>query len=148
MQDSITGAWRIGGDAFRTVLDARSKLHLAAIGQRRLAFFVPAGTQSITVSVSGIHQGEYGCALISPDGKVRGFLRGSNAGSDPMVGGTLPQPAPAPLQHAPDPSQTNAIWSLALWATGDIICDLQGVPPYLAPNPENWFNPEASPAAP
>jgi len=148
MQDSITGAWRIAGDDFHTVLDARSKLHLAGIGQRRLAFFVPAGTPSITVSVAGIHQGEYGCALISPDGKVRAFQRGSNAGFDPMIGGTSPQPSPGPLKYAPDASQTNAIWELALWATGDIICEIQGVPPYLAPNPENWFNPESTPATP
>ncbi|PTX98818.1 hypothetical protein DB345_03615 [Spartobacteria bacterium LR76] len=148
MQDSITGAWRIAGDNIRTVLDARSKLHLAGIGQRRLSFFVPAGTSSISVSVSGIHQGEYGCALISPDGRVRAFLRGSNAGADPMIGGTLPQYSPGPLSYAPDQSQTNAIWELALWAAGDIICDIQGVPPYLAPNPENWFNPEATPATP
>lgn len=148
MQDSITGAWRIAGDSIRTVVDARSKLHLAGIGQQRLFFFVPAGTTSISVSVAGVHQGEYGCALISPDGRVRAFLRGSNAGADPMVGGTLPQYSPGPLKHAPDPSQTNAIWELALWAAGDIICDVQGVPPYLATSPENWFNPEASPATP
>lgn len=144
MQDSITGAWRVAGDNFHTVLDARSKLHLAGIGQRRLAFFVPAGTKSISVSVSGIHQGEYGCALISPDGKVEAFLRGSNAGADPMIGGALPQPAPAPLQYSPDPAQTNALWEIALWATGDILCRIEGVPPYLAPNRENWFNPEAT----
>ncbi|GAT34427.1 hypothetical protein TSACC_22852 [Terrimicrobium sacchariphilum] len=148
MQDSITGAWRIAGENIRTVLDARSKLHLAGIGQRRLSFFVPAGTASIAISVAGIHQGEYGCALISPDGRVRAFLRASNAGADPMIGGALPQYSPGPLSYAPDQSQTNAMWELALWAAGDIICDIQGVPPYLAPNPENWFNPEVSPATP
>lgn len=144
MQDSITGAWRITGDNFRTVLDARSKLHLAGIGQRRLSFFVPAGTTSIAVTVAGVHQGEYGCALISPDGRVRAFLRGSNAGADPMIGGALPQYSPGPLKHTPDPSQTNAVWGLALWAAGDIVCHIQGVPPYVAASPENWFNPDAT----
>ena len=48
---------------------------------------------------------------------------------------------PAGLVVHPAAGDTGKVWGLALWAAGDLRCELEGVTPYLALRPDDWFCP-------
>ena len=50
-------------------------------------------------------------------------------------------PEQTELVVKPAPQDTGRLWSLVLWAAGDIGCELRGVPPYLSRSAAEWFAP-------
>jgi len=83
---------------------------------------------------------------VTPDGKIAKLHEGTNPGRvqlgwAPKGDGNKPtsHPERADLQVAVDPVHTGKTWGLVLWAAGDIACRLEGIPPYLARNENEWF---------
>ncbi|MFZ4778537.1 MAG: hypothetical protein ACOYM3_24465, partial [Terrimicrobiaceae bacterium] len=143
IEDEITGAWKIAADGARLVAASGEGLHFAGINQQRFWFFVPPGTKEFSVRIAGVHHGSFGGAVISPAGRIVAFASDSNSHIEPALGKIPQKQAANTIKVVPDGDQTGKLWSVGLWAAGDIICELVGVPPYLAPDPQSWFNPKA-----
>lgn len=144
IEDEITGAWNTTAEGARLVVASGEGLHFAGINQQRFWFFVPEGTKKFDVKVRGIHHGEFGAGVIDPDGRVAAFASASNSNVEPAIG-QLPQKQVAnTIEVAPEAAQTGKLWSVGLWAAGDITCELSGIPPFLAMDPQNWFQPRVN----
>ncbi len=142
IEDEITGAWNTTAEGARLVVATGEGLHFAGINQQRFWFFVPSGTKRFEVRIKGIHHGAFGAGVMTPDGQIAAFCSASNSNIEPAIG-KLPQKEVAnTIEVAPEAGQTGKLWSVGLWAAGDITCELDGVPPYVAPESQSWFSPK------
>jgi len=128
-------------------------LMLHAIAPRRWYFYVPPGTRSFAVqTVIGTYQTQredFGLMVMNPRGQRVAALYGGLSPSKPRLQSACEIVS---TTIEPDAGTTGRFWSI--WVTGgdshcysDLRIVLQGVPPYLAPAPEQWFDP-ATGAAP
>lgn len=145
IEDEITGAWRVGLDEGGLVADVAGGLHFAGLNLQRFWFFVPPDTPRFSLKLKGVHHGEFGAAVIRPDGRTAVFARGSNSRMEPGLGTFPRKPAGKILEVVPEREQTGKLWSVSLWAAGDLICELDDVPSYLAPTSGSWFLPTIPP---
>jgi hypothetical protein len=115
---------------------------------RRWYFYVPPGVKRFSVKHTIMpyqsHREDYGFLVMTPRGqRVAAFY----GGKSPAVGYRIPEgPRPVIQEIEVDEGAAGHFWSL--WATGgdshnfsDLPILLDGVPPYLAPSPEQWFDP-------
>lgn len=120
---------------------------------RRWYFYVPEGTATFTLRTWGYRgrsqREDHGLTIRSPQGQRMGMLWDN---PDPMVrdgeilwdGENLEQV----LHIVVEPGTDGRFWSLDvemgdahIWSNFPLA--LEGVPPYLAPSPEQWFDPDA-----
>ncbi|NCO36841.1 MAG: hypothetical protein AUJ92_03045 [Armatimonadetes bacterium CG2_30_59_28] len=148
VNDDQRGVWSLKGENFQVVMQTLKEFRIGGVGRGRYHFFVPQGTKEFKVKLLGVHPGQYGAAGISPEGKVVGYHQDSNQGQALILGAQkvgVPNPNAHPEQGTlviqPAPADTGKMWSLILWAAGDIGCELEGVPPYLALTEKDWFEP-------
>jgi hypothetical protein len=145
VNDDQRGVWTLRGAEVQVVMQTTPGFHIGGVGKGKYHFFVPAGTKQFRVKLLGIHTGGYGAVVMSPGGKVVGQHDGANPGSDLIPGAKqdMPQPPGHPEQAEivvkPVAADTSKLWSLVLWAAGDIGVELVGVPPYLALTEGDWF---------
>jgi len=127
---------------------------LHAVVPRRWYFHVPAGVRRFqvkhTVFPFQSHREDYGLVVMNPRGQRVAALFGghpvqTNEGKD--RGGNLPVVQTVEV----DEGTAGRFWSI--WACGgdshnysDLQVQLRGVPPYLAPTPEQWFDPRTGEA--
>ena len=122
---------------------------------RRWYFFVPEGTETFkvkhTIMPFQSHREDYGFLVMSPKGqRFKAFYGGKPF----AVERELPNDGVLVKQTIEvDPGTAGRFWSI--WATGgdshnfsDLQIMLNGVPPYFAPTPEQWFDPRTGKAAP
>jgi len=135
------------------------RLHTAAL-PRRWYFFVPQGVNDFQVVVrhGSAHRQDSGLMVMSPRGQR---VAASFANRPRATGSSLRQrhnltpkwdfisdePQPQVLHIETDPGSTGRFWSI--WACGgdghwasDMPIRLDGIPPYFAPTPRQWFNPQ------
>ncbi len=128
-------------------------LLLHAMAPRRWTFYVPEGVDSFEVQqVIGTwqsHREDYGIVVLSPRGQRMAALYGglsvqSERPKEPII---------IRRTIETDAGSTGRFWSL--WVTGgdshsftDMRIVLKGVPPYVAPTPEQWFDPRTGEAPP
>jgi len=150
IRDDQRSVWNVSGDNLAVVAQTTEGFSLGGVGRARYCFFVPEGTKGFRVRLIGIHGGAYGGAAISPTGKLVAFHQGANLGQVQLPWTARDGAAPAANAHPergevivePTPEDTGKIWSLALWAAGDLAVELDGVPRYLAVNAGTWFAPQ------
>ena len=128
---------------------------LHAMAPRRWWFYVPEGTETFqvrhTVLPRQSHRENYGFFVMNPRGqRVTAFFGGRPRGVD---GRRVRIPKPITERIETEPGTTGRFWSI--WTTGgdshnfsDLQIMLDGVPPYFAPTPEQWFNPQEGKAPP
>jgi len=135
------GDWAMKDGPYRTLV-------LHAMAPRRWYFFVPRGVVKFqvkhTIFPFQSHREDYGFFVMSPRGqRMTAFF-----GGKPLdVETKLPNdPIPVVKTIETDPGTTGRFWSI--WACGgdshnfsDLQILLDGVPPCLAPSPEQWFDP-------
>jgi hypothetical protein len=145
--------------------DAAGKraFQLHAMVPRRWYFFVPAGTRRFRVrhviQPEQTHREDFGFFVMSPRGqRVEALFGGKSLEMSPTSGTrpgfTLPlSPVPVTRTIEVDPGTAGRFWSLWI-ASGDshnysdLMLQLDGVPPYFAAAPEQWFDPNTGRAAP
>lgn len=145
INDDQRGIFSLSGDNLGLVMQTSPEFRIGGVGKAKYSFFVPAGTAEFRIKLLGVHTGAYGAVVLSPGGQIVGQHQAANEGSALIQGSK--QDVPTPPTHPeqgevvikPQAADTGKLWSVVLWAAGDIGVDLVGVPPYLALNPEAWF---------
>jgi len=149
IDDDQRGVWSLSGEKLRIVMQTSADFRIGGVGRSRFYFMVPPGTASFSLKLVGVHTGPYGAVVLDPAAKVAGTFQGANPGSA-LILGAAPAPGAPPPGHPelgtltvkPQAAQTGKLWSVILTAAGDIGVSLEGVPPYLALSPEDWFAPQ------
>jgi hypothetical protein len=124
-----------------------------AMAPRRWYFHVPSGTRTFEVGTRILpftsHREDYGFSVMSPRGqRVAAFFGGRSLRTElPPTGELRAQTIEV------DEGCAGRFWSL--WVVNgdshtfsDLPLLLRGVPPYLAPTPEQWFNPATGQSPP
>ncbi len=135
------GDWEQKEGPYKTCM-----LHVMA--PRRWYFFVPKGTHSFRVKhiiqPFQSHREDYGLLIISPRGQRVTALYGGKPLNVETRSPNLPVPVEVNVEV--DEGASGRFWSI--WATGgdshnfsDLQILLEGVPPFMAPSPEQWFDP-------
>ena len=126
---------------------------LHAIAPRRWYFYVPPGTRSFEIqTLIGTwqsHREDYGFLVMNPRGqRVAALYGGLSVHKAPLK---IPETVSQTIET--DAGTAGRFWSL--WITGgdshcysDFRLVLKGVPPYVAPSPEQWFDPSSGKAPP
>ncbi|MBT3381061.1 MAG: hypothetical protein HN742_21815 [Lentisphaerae bacterium] len=148
IKDDLRSVWGVSGEGLAVLADVNNGFSIGGVGRSRFSFRVPDGTRAFRIKLVGVHNGHYGAVVVTPDGKIARHHEGTNPGRAQLSwapkdeGKALPsRPERAELDVAVDPSQAGKTWGLVLWAAGDISVQLEGVPPYLARTPGEWFEP-------
>ena len=148
VRDDQRGVWNLSGEGLQIVMEALPGFRIGGVGRCKFYFHVPPGVQEFRVKLLGVHQGEYGGAVLTPDGKIAKEHQGVNITRTYVKGapgpkGVVPDgnPERGEMCVRPAATDTGKVWSLVLWAAGDIGCELEGVPAYLAVNRESLFVP-------
>jgi len=136
--DDQRGVWTLQGDGLKIVMQTVPGFHIGGVGRGRYHFLVPAGTPEFRIKLLGVHPGAYGAVVLTPDGQVAGQHQDINPGA------ALPPTHPERGEVVVEPAaeDTGKLWSVVLWAAGDIGVELVGVPPYLSLSAEAWFEPK------
>ena len=127
-------------------------LMLHAMAPRRWYFYVPPNVESFHVKTAigawMTPREDYGVQVVSPRGQRVAALYG---GLSPQAERPKGKSVIVSCAVEADPGTRGRFWSL--WVTGgdshnysDFRIILDGVPPYVAPTPEQWFNPETGKA--
>jgi len=154
INDDQRGVWSLRGENIQVVMETSTGFRIGGVGRGRYHFYVPPQTKQFAIHLLGVHPGQYGGAVISPEGKVVAYHQDINPGQALIPGAPkveVPNPNAHPeqgeLQVRPSPADTGKMWSLVLWAAGDIGCELDGVPPYLSLTEKDWFDPRQARSA-
>jgi hypothetical protein len=146
IDDDQRGVWSLYGDGLQIVMRTSRDFRIGGVGRSRFYFMVPEGTEQFSLKLVGVHTGAFGAVLLDPAEQVAGTFQGNNpgaaliAGAPPAAGGPPPgHPELGTLTARPGASQTGKIWSVILTAAGDEGISLEGLPPFLALSPDNWF---------
>ena len=146
VNDDQRGVWSLSGDNLATVMQTGPEFRIGGVGRGRYHFFVPVGTQEFRVRLLGAHTGTYGGAVLTPANQPAGIHQDANIGPALIPGANVPATQAHPEQGEivvrPAAADTGKVWSLVLWAAGDIGCELVGVPPYLSLTEAAWFAPK------
>jgi hypothetical protein len=148
INDDQRGVWTLSGEKLGIVVQTSRGYSIGGVGRKRYHFFVPAGTQEFRVKLAGRHTGVYGGAALTPTGEISGVHQDLNPGQ-PLVPRAAKGGLPPSAMHSergtltirPAAADTGKVWTLILWAAVDIGVELEGVPPYLALSPADWFEP-------
>ena len=109
-------------------------LALGGIGMARWALYAPPGVTEFTLTVVDWHRGEFGAMVLGPDGDALAAC----SVVQPAEGGKEKGVLEVKLGANPD----GRIVPVVLYTRMDLAVAVEGIPPYLAPNAEAWFNPE------
>jgi len=147
IEDDRRGVWTLEGADLGLVMETGPEFSLGGIGRGKYRFLVPPGVTEFSVKLLGVHTGGYGAVVLTPGGQIAGQHQGANPGPALIPG--APQDTPQPPDHPergeivvrPAAEDTGKLWSVVLWAAGDLGVELAGVPPYLALNEAAWFDP-------
>lgn len=138
-----TGDWDMKDGSYKY-------FNLHAMAPRRWYFYVPPGVKKFqikhTIMPFQSHKEDYGFFVMSPRGQRLAALYGGK----PLEVETRTPNVPIPIirEIEVDEGTAGRFWSL--WVTGgdshnfsDMQILLKDVPPFLAPAPEQWFDPAA-----
>jgi hypothetical protein len=138
VNDDQRGVWTLRGEGLRIVMQTAPGFSIGGVGKGKYHFLVPEGTTEFRLKLVGVHTGGYGAVVLTPGGRIAGQHQDANPGAA-LIAGAPPGP-PVPPTHPelgeivilPSAADTGKVWSVVLWAAGDIGVELVGVPPYLS----------------
>jgi len=145
VNDDQRGVFTLQGGDLKIVMQTGPEFHIGGVGKGRYWFFVPEGTTEFRIRLLGVHTGGYGAVVLTPSRQIAGQHQDANPGSALIPG--APQTTPQPPTHPergeivikPAAGDTGKLWSVVLWAAGDLGVELVGVPPYLSLTEDGWF---------
>ena len=145
--DDERSAWSLAGDGLQVVAEVVKGFSLGGVGRARYHFLVPPDCSGFSVRIEGVHTGEFGGAVVDPDGKIIAMHRGTNDGKTRLTWAAEEKQAAtkapvATLKVQPSAAARGKVWDLLLWARMDIRCDLKGLPPILSCRKDDWFQPK------
>jgi len=133
ISDDMRGIWHVAATGGKVVLDCADGPSLAGYRSRRVFFFVPAGTAKFRLAVVPVHNGTYGLCVFDADGNVRGHTTGIKAGKETPEGW---------VDVKVPNGQAGKLWSMVLFASGNLRVQMEGVPPCISASPSGWFDPK------
>jgi hypothetical protein len=134
MSDDQRSVWDANSSEGKRVIELVDGLALGGIGMARWALYAPPGVTEFTLTVVDWHRGEFGAMVLGPGGEA---LAACNV-VQPAEGGKEKGVLEVKLGANPD----GRIVPVVLYTRMDLAVAVEGIPPYLAPSPEAWFNPE------
>ena len=129
---------------------------LHAMVPRRWYFYVPPGTKTFyvrhVIQLSQSHREDFGLFVMNPRGqRVEAVFGGKSLDMRPTLGSQRgveqpPMPVAITRKIEVDPGTAGRFWSLMVTggdshSYSDLVVQLGEIPPYLAPSPEQWFDP-------
>lgn len=132
IHDDLRSVWSLKGERLGVAAHVGSGFSLGGINRARFYFFVPKGTSEFSVKLHGAHPGMYAGVVLSPSKQVMGFHQGLTPGHGAATPKGNDHPERGTIRVRPAQADTGKVWSIALMAAGDLGCELEGVPPYLA----------------
>ncbi len=134
IEEPDRGIWDMDATPLKgALMKATPHLLLAAVTISKYLLAIPQGTESLTLSLKGTHEGAFGAALLDENGRALGIQRGVTKEDHTPI-----EELTVKLQ----PGQTGASLPLILWAGGDLQIAAEGMPLWLARNAEEFFQPE------
>ncbi|MFW5798472.1 MAG: hypothetical protein ACOCXX_02335, partial [Planctomycetota bacterium] len=141
--DGLRAVWALEGDGVHQVVDLGSMVHFGNLGKARMHFYVPEGTRSFKLTVHGVHTGGFGAAVFAGGKLPVAMVRGANTGEPALPNFPDAEPVVKTLTVTVPGGSDGRMWSVVTWAAGNLRMQLEGVPPYLAPTRNDWFDPAA-----
>lgn len=133
IHDDLRATWDVTGTGGKRVIEVVPGLSLGGIGSGRWAMYAPAGVTRFTLTVADWHRGQFGAMVIDPAGEVLAAAQmvqpAEGAGERAVLAVVLPA--------NPDGTMLDVV----LFTGMDLDMSVEGIPPYLAPSPEAWFDP-------
>lgn len=133
IHDDMRATWDVTGTGGRRVIELVPGLSLGGIGSGRWALYAPAGVTHFTLTVVDWHRGQFGALVLAPDGEV---LASAHV-TQPAEGAGERAVLEVNLPANPDGMMLDVV----LYTSMDLNVAVEGIPPYLAPSPEAWFDP-------
>lgn len=133
ISDDMRSVWDANSSEGRRVVRLVDGVMLGGIGTSRWALYVPPGVTRGTLGLNAWHRGRWGGMILGPDGEALASEFLTNAGE-----GAQSVNLQFDLGQNPDGTMLDVV----LQARLDLGMQVEGIPPYLAPSPEEWFNPE------
>ncbi len=133
IHDDMRATWDINCTGGRRVIELVPGLSLGGIGSGRWALYAPAGVTQFTLTVVDWHRGHFGAMVLGTNGQV-------------LAAEDVTQPAEgagrqAVLQVTLPANPDGMMLDVVLYTDMDLNVAVKGIPPYLAPSPEAWFDP-------
>ncbi|MGQ9732531.1 MAG: exo-rhamnogalacturonan lyase family protein [Candidatus Zipacnadales bacterium] len=141
INDDQRGVWTLRGDHLQIVMQTIPGFSIGGIGKSKYHFFVPAGTERFRMRLFGVHTGPYGAVVLTPEGHIAGQHQATNPGTSSDKPSLSDHPERGEIVVEPAAADTNKLWSVVLWAAGDLGVELVGIPPYLSLTAQAWFDP-------
>lgn len=133
IHDDMRATWDVTATGNRRVIELVPGLSLGGIGTGRWALYAPPGVTRFTLTVVDWHRGHFGAMVLGPDGEVLAAEDATQpaegAGKQAVLEVTLPA------------NPGGAMLDVVLYTDMDLNVAVEGIPPYLAPSPEAWFDP-------
>lgn len=151
IEDPGRGTWDFEAEGLAGVLMKTSPGFIVSnVSVAKYSIEAPKGTESFSIALNGTHPGAYGAAVLDGNGKVLALYHNVNAASEvpehptgnKVINGMSPV---GNLEVKLGPEDAGKPLTLVLWAGYDLIVDIQGIPPWIARNPEEYFTPSAIP---
>ena len=135
----MTAFWSIAPTAsFDAFAEVGKDSNISVFGTRSFYFTVPAGTESFTFTVCGVHTGPFSGSILDENGVIRAKADGqvSTVARFPWLSGW--QNAPSPVQKISVTCGKSAkprLWRLIVIARRDISFHFDGIPSMVSITP-------------
>ncbi len=130
--DDMRAVWDVNSSEGKRVIELVGGLSLGGVGTTRWALYAPPGVSEFTLRVVDWHRGKFGALVLTPDGEVVA-VEDTNQTENTETEQVLE----VNIGANPD----GRVVPLVLYTRMDINVAVEGIPPYLAPSAEAWFNP-------
>ena len=134
IHDDQRAVWDVNSSEGKRVVELVKDLAFGSIGTGRWVLYVPAGVTEFTLTVVDWHRGRFGALVLAPDASVLA----EDDVQQPREGGGRQAVMPIKLAQNPD----GVLLDVVLFTGTDLKVQVEGIPPYIAPSPEAWFNPQ------
>ena len=140
INDDMTASWTVNvSPAFDAFAEVNADSDISAGGMRGFYFTIPAGVESFTFTMRGIHQGSFGANILDEAGTVQAKLEGltTSVARLPWTAGDW-QKTPDPVKKVTincGRSSVPRVWRLILWAKGDASLHFDGIPSMIGITP-------------
>lgn len=133
ISDDMRSVWDANSSEGRRVVRLVDGVMLGGIGTSRWALYAPPGVTRATLGLNAWHRGRWGGMILGSDGETLAseFLTNEGQGAQSVD-----------LQFDLGQNPDGTMLDVILQARLDLGLRVEGIPPYLAPSPEEWFNPE------